>query len=144
MLSLALVMIKLNVRIVWSLIYIMCLVWVPVFCMYHTPRNADWQEGRILVWFAMEDMHNNFIIVVEGVLNLKANFYKFYYFPIKDLGPTTFLANIDDQSRIWHERREHLNFQSMKLMVKHGMVVGIPKVVPPYGVCKGCVLGKHY
>jgi hypothetical protein len=24
------------------------------------------------------------------------------------------------------------------------MVVGLPKVFPPEGVCKGCVLGKHH
>jgi hypothetical protein len=24
------------------------------------------------------------------------------------------------------------------------MVVGFPKVFPPEGVCKGCVLGKHH
>ena len=28
-------------------------------------------------------------------------------------------------------------------MVKHNMVIGLPKVVPPNRVCEGCMLGKH-
>jgi hypothetical protein len=28
-------------------------------------------------------------------------------------------------------------------MVKHNMVIGLPKVVPPNGVCEGCMVGKH-
>ena len=30
------------------------------------------------------------------------------------------------------------------MMVTQNMVVGLPKVLPPNGVCKGCVLGKHH
>ena len=29
-------------------------------------------------------------------------------------------------------------------MLTHNMVVGLQKVLPPNGVCKGCVLGKHH
>jgi hypothetical protein len=29
-------------------------------------------------------------------------------------------------------------------MATQNMVVGLPKVFPPKGVCKGCVLGKHH
>ena len=29
-------------------------------------------------------------------------------------------------------------------MVTQNIVVGLPKVIPPAGVCKGCVLGKHH
>lgn len=31
----------------------------------------------------------------------------------------------------------------MKLIVKFNMVDGLPRVVLPYGICKGCLLGKH-
>jgi hypothetical protein len=30
------------------------------------------------------------------------------------------------------------------MIVTHNMVFGLPKVLPPNGVCKGCVLGKHH
>ena len=30
------------------------------------------------------------------------------------------------------------------MMVTQNMVVGLPKVLPPDEVCKGCVLGKHH
>ena len=35
-------------------------------------------------------------------------------------------------------------FYSIKLMVIQNMVSSVPKSLPPNGVCKGCVLGKHH
>ena len=32
----------------------------------------------------------------------------------------------------------------MKMMVTHNMVTGIPSIVPPNGICKECMLGKHH
>jgi hypothetical protein len=54
------------------------------------------------------------------------------------------ISQADERSRIWHEQLEHLNFRNLKMMVTQNMVVGLPKVLPPDGVCKGCVLGKHH
>jgi hypothetical protein len=45
--------------------------------------------------------------------------YKFYVFPEKYPRPTALTAQIDDHHRNWHERLKKLNFQSLKLMVKH-------------------------
>jgi hypothetical protein len=35
-------------------------------------------------------------------------------------------------------------FLKSAVMETQNMVVGLPKVFPPEGVCKGCVLGKHH
>jgi hypothetical protein len=43
-----------------------------------------------------------------------------------------------------HEQLGHLNYRSLKSMSTQNMVVGLPKVLPPDGVCRGCVLGKHH
>ena len=32
----------------------------------------------------------------------------------------------------------------MKMMVTHNMVIVHPNDIPPNGVCKGCILGKHH
>jgi hypothetical protein len=56
----------------------------------------------------------------------------------------TLISEDNECSIIWHERLRHLNFHSLKLMMTQNMVVGLPKVLPPFGVCKGFVLGKNH
>ena len=50
----------------------------------------------------------------------------------------------DEHSIILHERLEHLSFHSLMFMVTENMVVGLSKVLPPDGVYKGFILGKHH
>jgi hypothetical protein len=57
---------------------------------------------------------------------------------------TALVSHTDERSRTWHERLGQLNFQSLQWMTTEKMVVGLPQVPPPKGVCKGCVLGKHH
>jgi hypothetical protein len=35
-------------------------------------------------------------------------------------------------------------FTSLQELTTQNMVVGLLKVFPPKGVCKGCILGKHH
>jgi hypothetical protein len=41
--------------------------------------------------FIVKDIHNNFIVVAKGILDLKEKMYKLCYFPKNDLGPTTII-----------------------------------------------------
>jgi hypothetical protein len=47
-------------------------------------------------------MHNNLYVVAEGILDPKDKLYKFYGFPRKDPRPFALIANIGEQSIIWH------------------------------------------
>jgi hypothetical protein len=49
-----------------------------------------------LDWFVVKDMHNNFVVVIEGFLDPKDRLYKFCDFPKKDPGPTTLIAHTND------------------------------------------------
>lgn len=51
----------------------------------------------------MKDMRNDFIIVVEGFVDLKDKLYKFCDQPKNYLGLTTHKIHIDGHSRLWHE-----------------------------------------
>lgn len=53
--------------------------------------------------FVVKDIHNNFVVVAEGFLDLKDRLYKFCDFPKKDLGSTALIAHIDNWNRLWHE-----------------------------------------
>lgn len=84
-------------------------------------------------------------IIADGPLDPKDRLYKLCDLPQLESGLMVLISQADKRSRIWHERLRHLNFHSlMKMMVTQNMVVNLPKVLPPDGVCKGCVLGKHH
>jgi hypothetical protein len=46
--------------------------------------------------------------------------------------------------KIWHEWFGHLNYRSLKQLCNQQMVTGLPLISCRYGVCVGCVLGKHH
>ena len=80
--------------------------------------------------------------IAKGFLDTKDGMYKFHNLPRQYSKLTTLLGQIDNHNKIWHERLEHLNFQILKM--RKNMVVILPKVYPPNGVCEGCVLSKHH
>jgi hypothetical protein len=53
------------------------------------------------------------------------------------------LTHVDESSRMWHKRFEHLNFIYMQQVIKERLVDGLLDIHFSKGVCEGCVLGKH-
>ncbi|CAL2268329.1 unnamed protein product [Prunus armeniaca] len=51
--------------------------------------------------------------------------------------------NVCQSSIIWHRRLGHVNMDSLQLMQKQDMVIGLPEITSKKGVCEGCVLGKQ-
>ena len=49
-----------------------------------------------------------------------------------------------DESRLWHRRLGHLNFQSLKTLQQKNLVYGLPSIQEVKEVCEGCALGKHH
>lgn len=49
----------------------------------------------------------------------------------------------EENSRLWHLRLGHVNYQAMALMSKNNMVNGMPVTVKPNEVCDGCLMGKE-
>ncbi|XP_058722251.1 uncharacterized protein LOC131594177 [Vicia villosa] len=54
------------------------------------------------------------------------------------------MAREENDSCLWHKRLGHLNYESLKLLYQKKMVYGLPRIEEKYGVCEGCVLGKHH
>jgi hypothetical protein len=72
------------------------------------------------------------------------NLYKYRDLTRPESELTAPIAHTNERSQIWHQRLEHMNFRSLQALSTHNMVVGLPRMFPPEGVCKGCVLGKHH
>ena len=56
--------------------------------------------------------------------------------------PSALLIHANEESKLWHERFGHLNYNIFYLSEKY-MVIGLPKIKFSKGVCQGCILGKH-
>jgi hypothetical protein len=86
------------------------------------------------------DMQDNSKVVVVEV-NHKSRLCTFSKF----IEPDSFvpLTNVDDSSKLWHERFGHLKSRYMQQLRKKGMVTELPDIYFSKGVCEGCVLGKN-
>jgi Integrase core domain/GAG-pre-integrase domain len=57
----------------------------------------------------------------------------------KALAATTNLS----ESELWHLRYDHLSIGGLRLLKQKQMVYGLPEI-SEFGLCEGCILGKHY
>ncbi|GJU30961.1 zinc finger, CCHC-type containing protein [Tanacetum coccineum] len=57
--------------------------------------------------------------------------------------PVCLLANLKDDTWLWHARLGHLNFESLKSMAQRDLVHGIPTIKHTTQVCDVCLIGKH-
>lgn len=62
---------------------------------------------------------------------------------IQELEQKCFGAVVDDVNWLWHYRFGHLNFRSLNLLQKKGMVQGLPQVNQPEHVCDDCCISKQ-
>ena len=54
----------------------------------------------------------------------------------------SYVAHVDEQSKLWHEILGHLNYGKMQMLTK--MVHGLHSISSTKGVCESCILGKHW
>nr|GEX12280.1 zinc finger, CCHC-type [Tanacetum cinerariifolium] len=57
--------------------------------------------------------------------------------------PICLLANVDNQTWLWHARLGHLNFDDINKMTRKNLVEGIPRINHARQICDACLLGKH-
>jgi hypothetical protein len=79
--------------------------------------------------------------VSTSEVNHQSRLYTFSEFIELDFA--LLLTHVDENSRIWHEKLENLNFRYMQQIRKKGMVYGIPDIHFSKGICEGCVLRNH-
>nr|GEU48168.1 zinc finger, CCHC-type [Tanacetum cinerariifolium] len=57
--------------------------------------------------------------------------------------PVCLLANLKDDTWLWHARLGHLNFESLKSMAQRDLVRGIPTIKHITQICDVCLIEKH-
>ncbi|GJW92234.1 ribonuclease H-like domain, reverse transcriptase, RNA-dependent DNA polymerase [Tanacetum coccineum] len=57
--------------------------------------------------------------------------------------PVCLLANLKEDTWLWHARLGHLNFESLKSMAQRDLVHGIPAIKHTTQICDVCLIGKH-
>ncbi|KAM2686587.1 hypothetical protein EV2_009459 [Malus domestica] len=57
---------------------------------------------------------------------------------------SAFKMEVQEDSKLWHKRLGHLNFQSLKKLQEKEMVHGLPSIQENEEICEGCALGKHH
>jgi hypothetical protein len=50
---------------------------------------------------------------------------------------------LEDESWRWHERYGHINFDALQLLVRCGMVHGLPSIEHADVLCEACLAGKQ-
>ncbi|GKV09408.1 hypothetical protein SLEP1_g20916 [Rubroshorea leprosula] len=69
---------------------------------------------------------------------------KMFPLEISCLNDLALVANVKDDSKLWHMRYEHLHFNGLKLLSQKKMIYGLPSIIPIDDVCEGCVYGKQH
>jgi transposase InsO family protein len=57
--------------------------------------------------------------------------------------PVCLAAHGDDEAWLWHARFEHLSFDALKELARHGMVRGLPRIEHVGELCDSCLAGKQ-
>jgi hypothetical protein len=86
----------------------------------------------------ISDMHDNSMIVV-GEVNHQSHLYTFSKF-IAKYDSDLLLTHVDDTSRLWHKRFNHLNFKYMQQLCKQDMVTTCPTYIFPKEFVKDAFL----
>ena len=81
-------------------------------------------------------------VIAKGVANHAQKVYMFSHF-LPYSNPSALLIHANEASKIWHEIFGHLNYKYLYDISEKEMVIGMPKIKFPKGVCQGCILGKH-
>nr|GEX72122.1 zinc finger, CCHC-type [Tanacetum cinerariifolium] len=83
------------------------------------------------------DMNNKIFIKVTRQRN------RLYKASLRIGTPVCLLANLKDDTWLWHARLGHLNFESLRSMAQRDLVHGIPAIKHTTQICDVCLIGKH-
>ena len=85
----------------------------------------------------LRDSSNNLIVKVHMANN------RLFILNLQNTNAKCLNANVKDESRCWHMRFMHMNFEELKSMGDKNTVDGIPSINHPNQLCEACLLGKH-
>lgn len=77
------------------------------------------------------------------LLKVKRSPNRLYKILVESGKQTCLMSRVDEESRLWHSRLGHVNYQALTLMSRNQMVNGMPKIIKPNAVCDGCLMSKQ-
>lgn len=78
------------------------------------------------------------------LMKVKRSQNRLYKMIINNVQPTCLLAKkVELESKLWHSRMGHVNYHALALMSKGNMASGLPKIILPEEVCRGCLMSKQ-
>ncbi|KAF7147957.1 hypothetical protein RHSIM_Rhsim03G0172600 [Rhododendron simsii] len=75
-------------------------------------------------------------------VNMTAN--RMFPLHLHNTNHSCFSAKVRDAAWLWHFRYGHLNFGGLKTLQQKNMVIGLPQIAAPSGVCEECVVSKQH
>nr|GEW90837.1 retrovirus-related Pol polyprotein from transposon TNT 1-94 [Tanacetum cinerariifolium] len=108
----------------------------------HMTRNLKLLINFVEKFVGTVKFRNDQIVPVLGYGDLEVAFRKSRCY-IRDLKGNDLLTASSSQAWLWHRRLSHLNFDTINLLSKNDIVVGIPKLkfIKDH-LCSSCELGK--
>ncbi|KAL8127880.1 hypothetical protein AgCh_014722 [Apium graveolens] len=82
----------------------------------------------------------------RALMKVKRSVNRLYKIMLEESpGACLFTQNtkMEEESWLWHCRLGHVNFNAMSIMKENDMVVGLPRLLQPTEVCKGCLMAKQ-
>ena len=92
-------------------------------------------------------LEGDYLWVYEGsgklLMKVKRTENRLYKISLEESKPSCLLTKLEENSRLWHARLGHVNFQALELMSKENMAHGIPEMIQPLKRCEGCLMSKQ-
>ncbi|GJU02534.1 zinc finger, CCHC-type containing protein [Tanacetum coccineum] len=99
-------------------------------------------KGKGSIIIECDDEKQRIISHVYYIPDLKSNLLSLGQFT--EIGtPVCLLANLKEDTWLWHARLGHLNFESLKSIGQRDLVHGIPAIKHTTQICDVCLIGKH-
>lgn len=118
--------------------------YIPCLCNNIISLGQMSEEGNKVV------MHGDLLWVYEkdgrALMKVKRSVNRLYKIMLEESpGACLFTQNtkMEEESWLWHCRLGHVNFNAMSIMKENDMVVGLPRLLQPTEVCKGCLMAKQ-
>ena len=116
---------------------------IPINLLYIYACQKGYKFEAYPDKYVLKDINHNFKIVSHGPIDHNSRLYKFIGLNSnKNKYLYSYVAHVDEQSKLWHEILGHLNYGKMQMLTK--MVHGVHSISSTKGVCESCVLGKYW
>jgi transposase InsO family protein len=94
------------------------------------------------------EMDDDLIEVTEKsdmriIMRVQRSRNRLYKIELKIVEPVNLLANVNDQSWLWHDRLGHVNFESVRMLVEKEMAGGLPLIKHLDQVWHFCLSAKQ-